>query len=260
MYREVKLEQVQEILDKEPARYFDEREELEDISLEDNTRYYLSDDVLLIFSPQRIKTLITAVPLKTDFDLTAMEDFINKRSDRFMIHLNVTGINAGSLRFNEPYVISDPYKSYWTDGANQAEIQADVPGRIRPLTDKDTRYVRSFPDEGDVPGMKLRESFSIYTDDDIGTILGYFSEEGFLLGYLSYTPSYLDAYSVDGIFVTPASRRQGIGTALAQKMIEEAHEQGMEAYWPVAQTELVEKTAEKAGFSYVASRITIESV
>lgn len=260
MFRKVKQEDIENILLENQAKYFDEIEELEDLALEDDTQYYASEDCVLIMSPQRVKTHYIVVPLKPDFDLAQLEAFIHKKSDQFQVHLNVTGIDAGSLRFQEPYDVSDAYSSfYMQEEANQLK-EAEEPGVVRKLKTDDKRHVNNFPDEGDIPGMKLKETFNIFRDDDLGSILGYFSREGHLLGYISYMPSLLDAYSVDAIFVQPKYRRRGIGTVLAQSVAKAAQNEGLSCYWPVAQTELVEKTAEAAGFTKVSSRMMLESL
>lgn len=262
MFRKTNEQKVKEKLEADVPKYFDEIEELEDLSFEDDTEYFLSDDCLLILSAERVRLYYIAVPLGENFDLAALEKFINKRSDSFLVHLNVTGIEAGKLRFQEPYDVSDVYHSYYTDEdlSLRNDDDFELPGLIRQLTAEDKRYVDSFPNEGDIPGMKLKETFNIFIKDEIGSILGFFDREGQLLGYLSYMPSLLEAYSIDGIYVRPKYRQQGVGARLAREASRLAKLDNQACYWPVAQTEIVEQTAEAAGFKQVSSRLTFESL
>lgn len=257
MFRAIQAKDIIKVLDANPEKYFDEREELEDLMDEEDTSFYASDDCILVFSPRRLKTQVLAIPLKEDFDLAAMERFVHTKCEQFQIHLNVSDVESGSLRFTEPYEVSEPVHSLWTEDIS--DRNPELEGVIRILDDKDSRHANHFKETDDFPGMGLKQSFPFLVMDEVGQILGYFSRDGELLGYISFMPTELEAYSVDGIYVSPKMRRRGIGTALAQEMIRLAKEAGVSAYWPVAQDEVTEKTAKAAGFKRAASRITIET-
>ena len=261
MFRACTFDEIEEILARNPIQYFDEREELEDLADDKTSAFYRSEDCLVVTSPRRLRMEILAMPLKPEFNLAALEQFAHKKAANFRMHLNVTGIEVGKLRFTEPYDISDPITSLWGDQPKAPAPGTVLPeGKIRTLTSADSRHIMNFPQEAAGRAMNLKQIFPLLVVDEIGSILGFFNRDGAMLGYISYMPSAFDSLTIDEVCVLPPFRLQGIGSMLAREVLATAARSGNSAYWPVADSVAAIETAEAAGFHKVGSRITIETL
>ena len=268
MFKKTTGENIQKILDENELQYFDEREELDDLLFDDETSYYQSDDMLLIVSPGT-NLDIWAIPLTDDFDLAAFEKWLEKQGGEYTVHMNVTGMNPGSFRYQEYYEVSEPIKSFYHAAESDLDVQAvfngeelgsKIPGTIRKLTSRDEKIAKDFPQTQTRGVMDLGQIFSFVIHDDLGGILGYFDEDNRLIAYLTYMPANFDVYAVDDVYVLPSKRNQGVGTSLSKVVVAIAADDEQATYWPVAETELAQKTARAAGFTEVASRITIQNL
>ncbi len=261
MFKACTIDDILEVLDQHPERFLDEKEELEDLVEEESTEYYCSEDCLLVISPRRRRAEMYAIPLTADFDLDQLEKFAHSKADNFRMHLNVTGMPAEELRFSEPYEVSDPVTSFYTEETREAEAGKARPiGKVRELNANDKRHADHFAPREAGRFMDLKQVFPLLVIDGSGTILGYFTPDGRLLGYLSYVPSMLDVPTLDDIYVLPAERRRGIGSTLAREFVWRTVKNKQPAYWPVADSVEAKKTAEAAGFREAAVRITIETL
>ncbi len=261
MYSACTLEDIHAVIDLKPEQYFEEREELADLEEDEDTRYYASEDCLLIVSPGRRQTNLYAIPLKKDFDLAQLESFAKKMAEAFEIHLHVTGIEAEALRFSEPYQIGDVVTSYsaakWVAPGEQEPRPI---GKIRDLTRNDERHAKYFQQKDHGSFMGLQQTFSLLVEDESGTVMGYFTPDGTLKGYLSYLPNDLGPLVLDDLYVQPTERGKGIEVALAREFLRRATNAGTFAYWPVVASEEAKETAEAAGFTLVAARMTIGTI
>ncbi len=268
MYKKTSAEAIQKILDENEYRYYDEREELDDLMDDDESVFYSSSDMLIMTSPRRTLE-VWAMPLTPDFDLAKFEKWLEKQASEFNVHMNVTGMNPGSFRYQEYYEVTEPIKSFWheidttievEDGQDGASLGSKIPGTIRKLTPRDERIARDFPQTQTRGYMDLGQTFSFVVHDELGYIFGYFDETDRLIGYLSMMPAGFDAYAVDDIYVLPSKRKQGVGASLAKYAVGIAASEDLATYWPIAEDELAQQTAKSAGFEEVASRITIQNL
>lgn len=257
MFKTTTVDEIKAFMDKEPERYLDEREELADYEEDGGLEAYASEDCCLLALPGRRQLRFLAMPKQKDFDLAALENFVNKKTEHFILQLNLAEGQGRGLRFSEPYDTEGPILSLYADKADGRKAPK-LPGKIRRLTPEDGRLVMGFRQK-DASAMSLKQIFPLLVIDEIGTILAYFDEDGDLAGYASYMPTEFEAAAVDEIYVLPELRRQGIGTALAQALLELALEDCGACYWPVAESEAAVKTAEAAGFRKVAERMTLET-
>lgn len=257
MYRACSLDEVKSFMEKTPERYFDELEELIDLEEEDGTEAYCSEDCYLLLSRGRRRTRFLAMPVKPDFDLGALEAFLHKKAEHFILQLNAEGTEK--LRFSEPYDQKGPVASYWADADVTMKTKKKPRGKIRVLTPADERRLSGFT-RTDGAMVSFPQLFRELVIDEIGTMLGFFDEDGDFEGYASFMPTELDIPVLDDLYVKPSARRQGIGTALAKAVLCEAlGEDGEYCYWAAAESEAARKTAEAAGFRKVAERMTLET-
>lgn len=257
MYKACDLEDVREFMERNPERYYDELEVLDDQDDEDAPEAFASEDCFLLMLPaRRRKKDFYAVPKKTDFDLAALERFVQKKSEEFALHLNVDQEKGAKLRFSEPYEMTGPILSLWSE--ENAETKSEIKGEIRRLKAEDGKYVRGFRGE-EGQSMSLKQIFPLLVVDEIGVILAYFDENNRLSAYASYMPIDDEVCAVDSIFVLPELRRRGIGTALAKALLDEALGEAKSCYWPAAESEAALKTARAAGFRVTAERLTVET-
>ena len=219
---------------------------------------YASEDCYVISIPGRRKMRFLVLPKKDRFDLQALEDFVNKRSDNFTMQINLDEGEASSLRFNEPYETHGPIYSLYAAELPEDSGERTAGGDIRKLNKSDGRLVRRFEQE-DGQMMSLDRIFPLLVVDEIGSILAYFNENNQLVAYASYMPTEFKAAAVDEIYVLPEFRGQGIGTTLALAMLEAALDEYGACYWPVAESDEAVSTAEAAGFRQVAERMTAET-
>ena len=267
MFSKVSAEEIQEFLEENTWQYFDELEELEDLMDDEDCKFLASDDMYIMTNPGDTIE-VWAIPTKKDFDLAAFENWLN-RYNEFRVHMNVSGLNPGSFRYQEYYEVSDEIKSYYAKGESDltwaSEIEgtslgAELQGSIRLLSAKDEKLARNFFQAETRGVMDLGQVFAFIVKDELGKILGYFDEEGKLVAYLSVMYGFNDVLVVDDLYVLSSRRKKGVASSLAKALISVAQNENMDVYWPVAETELAQKTAKAAGYQEVASRITIQNL
>lgn len=267
MYSKTTADNIEEILQKNPWQYYDELEELDDLRDDEECLFYESDDMLIMHAVDNAE--IWAMPLSKDFDLAAFEKWLARQGDDFTVHMNVTGMNPGSFRYQEFYDVSNPIESYYhpvaadfelKDEYTGGELGAKVPGTIRVLTADDDYAVKNFY-QAEIRGvMDLQQVFSFIINDELGKIIAYFDLEGRLLAYLSTMYGFSDALVVDDLYVQPSRRNSGVGQALARACVAIASSEDMAVYWPVAETKEYQEVASAADFEHAASRITIQNL
>lgn len=266
MFSKVKGADIEQLLEEKPLRFYDEREELEDLLFDEEAEYYLSDDNAIMVNPGETRE-IWSMPLADDFDLKAFEDWLARQGSEFSVIMNVTGMNPGSFRYQEYYEVSEPIKSYYRKGEGELQdsfdpsaFGAEIPGTIRLLNANDEKTARNFFQTETRGIMDLGQVFSFIVKDELGKILGYFDEEGKLIGYITSMYGAYDVLVVDDLYVLSSRRKQGVASSLAKVLLAVANSESMDVYWPVAETELAQKTAESAGYEEVAQRISIRNL
>lgn len=269
MYKKTKAKNIEAFLKEHPRRYYTELEELDELVFDDEAKFYESKDMFIMTTPSSSEQHIWAIPKTKDFDLANFEKWLSRQANDFRIEMNVTGINSGEFRFQEFYDVSLPHASYWskaeTDLENKAEydssaLATDLKGSVRQLKESDAKAVKEFPQTETRGVLGLDTTFAFVINDEIGSITAYFDESDKLCAYLSNMPGMNGVYIVDDIYVLPSYREKGIATSLLLALEADAKANNTEIYWPIAETELAQKTAEAAGFEKVAERITIKNL